>query len=180
MNAHPTNADDSNKGDVNTDTAAKLSHFDPASGRAQMVDVGAKMPTSREAVAEGYVIISPRLHQVLQEATLEKGDAFTVAKVAGIMAAKQTGLLIPLCHPLPLDLVDVALTLQADGRLRIEGRARTQARTGVEMEALTAVSVAALAFYDMCKAVDKTMRIEGICLLRKSGGKSSFERGEHV
>jgi cyclic pyranopterin phosphate synthase len=150
-----------------------LSHFDPRSGRARMVDVGGKAVTERMARARGRVKISPELVQVLKAGTLEKGDAFTVAKTAGLLAAKQTGTLIPMCHPLPLDVVEIELGLDESAQeVWIEATARTEARTGVEMEALTAVSVAALTFYDMCKAVDKGMVIDRIHLAEKTGGKS--------
>ena len=150
----------------------KLSHFDQT-GRAQMVDVGNKTPTQRLAVAKGQVRISPELAQILIEGKLEKGDAFTVAKTAAILAAKKTGELIPMCHPLGLDQVSVEMTLdQKHGLVLIQATAKLTGKTGVEMEALMAVSMAALTFYDMCKAVDKKMIIEGICLVRKEGGKS--------
>lgn len=152
--------------------AANLSHFDRA-GRARMVDVGGKAVTERSATAKCRIRVSPALARVLEQGTLEKGDAFTVAKTAGILAAKQTGSLIPMCHPLPLNVVEVNLALDvAAGQVTVEATARTEARTGVEMEALVAVSVAALTFYDMCKAVDKAMVIEGIHLAEKTGGKS--------
>ncbi|MBI3993378.1 MAG: cyclic pyranopterin monophosphate synthase MoaC [Candidatus Lambdaproteobacteria bacterium] len=150
-----------------------LTHFDATSGRARMVDVSGKVATRREAVARGRVKLSPALVAVLKAGTLEKGDAFTVAKTAGILAAKQTGTLIPMCHPLPLNVVQIALELdEARAEVRIEATAATEARTGVEMEAMVAVSVAALTFYDMCKAVDKGMVIDEVYLVRKTGGKS--------
>ncbi len=150
-----------------------LSHFDRVTGRARMVDVGGKAVTERMARARGIVKISAELAAVLKAGTLEKGDAFTVAKTAGILAAKQTGTLIPMCHPLPLNVVELELELdEATLTVQIEATAKTEARTGVEMEALTAVSVAALAFYDMCKAVDKGMVIDRVHLVEKTGGKS--------
>jgi cyclic pyranopterin phosphate synthase len=150
-----------------------LSHFDAQTGRARMVDVGGKAATVRTAVAKGCIRVSPNLVAALKAGNLEKGDAFTVAKTAGILAAKQTGTLIPMCHPLPLDVVRLELELdEARGEVRIQATTRTEAKTGVEMEALVAVSVAALTFYDMCKAVDKGMVIEGIHLAEKTGGKS--------
>jgi cyclic pyranopterin phosphate synthase len=156
-----------------------LSHFDRDTGRARMVDVGGKPVSERVARARGLVRISAELAAVLQAGTLEKGDAFTVAKTAGILAAKQTGTLIPMCHPLPLNVVDVALTLDEPAlTVHVEATARTEARTGVEMEALTAVSVAALTFYDMCKAVDKGMVIDRIHLVEKTGGKSAPYRND--
>lgn len=131
-----------------------------------MVDVGGKPVQARIAIAEGVVHCAPATIAALRDQALPKGDVLTVAKVAGIQAAKQTGHLIPLCHPLPLDAVEIRFTLRDDG-VFIEAEARTQARTGVEMEALTAVSVAALTIYDMCKAVDKAMVIGGIRLVKK-------------
>jgi len=159
--------------------ADSLSHFDPRSGRARMVDVGGKAVTRRVATARGKVRISPELAAVLKAGTLEKGDAFTVAKTAAILAAKQTGTLIPMCHPLPLDVVEVELTLdEAAAEVNIEATARTDARTGVEMEAMVAVSVAALTVYDMCKAVDKGMVIDRVYLVHKTGGKSGTYRND--
>lgn len=155
----------------------RLSHFDHTTGRARMVDVGGKAVTERVARARGRVKISPELVEVLKAGTLEKGDAFTVAKTAGILAAKQTGTLIPMCHPLPVNMVDVSLSLdEAACVVEIESEVRIEARTGVEMEALTAVSVAALTFYDMCKAVDKAMVIDRIHLAEKTGGRSGDYR----
>jgi len=154
-----------------------LSHFDRVTGRARMVDVGGKAVTERIARAQGRIKISAELVEVLKAGTLEKGDAFTVAKTAGILAAKQTGTLIPMCHPLPLNVVELELELdEAALTVHVQATAKTEARTGVEMEALTAVTVAALAFYDMCKAVDKAMVIDGIHLVEKTGGKSGTYR----
>ena len=153
--------------------ADSLSHFDAKTGKARMVDVGGKAVTLRVARARGCVKISPELAAVLKAGTLEKGDAFTVAKTAGILAAKNTGGLIPMCHPLPLNVVDIVLELDEAGtEVRIEAVAKTEAKTGVEMEAMVAVSVAALTFYDMCKAVDKGMVIGQVHLAEKTGGKS--------
>ena len=152
-----------------------LTHFD-AAGQAHMVDVSGKEPTAREAVAEALVLMSPET-LALATGGAAKGDVLGVARLAGIMGAKRTAELIPLCHPLPLD--KVALDLEADAALpgvRITATARTTGRTGVEMEALTAATVAALTVYDMLKAAQKDMRIEGVRLLKKTGGKSgSFE-----
>ncbi|WP_090846850.1 cyclic pyranopterin monophosphate synthase MoaC [Paracoccus alkenifer] len=152
-----------------------LTHFD-ASGQAHMVDVSGKPATAREAVAQAVVIMSPDT-LALAQGGAAKGDVLGVARLAGIMGAKRTADLIPLCHPLPLDKVSVDLV--ADPALpgvRITATARTTGRTGVEMEALTAASVAALTVYDMLKAAQKDMRIEGVRLLRKTGGKSgSFQ-----
>jgi cyclic pyranopterin phosphate synthase len=147
-----------------------LSHVG-ADGKASMVDVGAKPITEREATAEGFVAISAALEEAIRANTLAKGDLLSVARLAGIMAAKRTDELIPLCHGLPLDGVSVICTLESR-RVRITATARTHARTGVEMEALTAVAVAALTVVDMGKAVDKAMRIDGIRLLAKRGGRS--------
>ena len=152
-----------------------LTHFD-AAGQAHMVDVSGKEPTAREAVAEALVLMSPET-LALARGGAAKGDVLGVARLAGIMGAKRTADLIPLCHPLPLD--KVALDLVADPALpgiRITATARTTGRTGVEMEALTAATVAALTVYDMLKAAQKDMRIEGVRLLKKTGGKSgTFE-----
>ncbi|MCZ6729961.1 MAG: cyclic pyranopterin monophosphate synthase MoaC [SAR324 cluster bacterium] len=150
-----------------------LSHFDSNTGKARMVDVGGKSVTERVARARGMVKISPALAELLKAGSLEKGDAFTVAKTAGILAAKSTGSMIPMCHPLPLNVVEIELELDEQAaQVRITAVAKTEARTGVEMEALVAVSVAALTFYDMCKAVDKGMVIDRIYLEEKTGGKS--------
>jgi cyclic pyranopterin phosphate synthase len=159
-----------------TDTPAGLTHLD-ASGAARMVDVGNKAVTAREAFAEGRVEMDPQTLALLLAGNLPKGEALATARVAGILAAKKCAELIPLCHTLALDAVEVAFEPQPPGAIRIVATARTSGRTGVEMEALTAVSVAALTIYDMCKAVDKAMRIEGIRLLRKSGGKQDFDLG---
>jgi cyclic pyranopterin monophosphate synthase len=136
-----------------------------------MVDVGAKPASSREAVAECVVRMAPETIRAVREATLAKGDAISVARVAGIMAAKRTPDLIPLCHPLPLSSVEVHFQLREDG-VRIESRARVSGQTGVEMEALTAAAVAGLTLIDMVKAVEKGVYLESVRLLAKSGGKS--------
>ncbi len=141
-------------------------------GKAVMADIGGKPPTAREAVAEGRVFLSRAAWDMVRTGTIPKGDDFAVARVAGILAAKETPRLLPLCHPIPLSSVRVDLTLASPGEVRIEASARTVAATGVEMEALTAVAAAALSIYDMCKAVDKTMAIEGIRLIKKTGGRS--------
>ena len=149
-----------------------LSHLDE-SGRARMVDVGPKAESERVAVARGAVRMRPETLKLVREDALEKGDVLGVARLAGIMGAKSTPQLIPLCHPLPIDHVSVEFRL--DGRqnlVEIEATATAMAKTGVEMEALTAVAVAALTIYDMCKSVDRGMRIEDVRLVRKSGGKS--------
>jgi len=148
----------------------KLSHLD-ATGKARMVDVGDKPSTAREARAAGAITMSAEALRLIQSGQVAKGDPLQTARLAGIMAAKQTSTLIPLCHPLALTHVSVELTPTRRG-YRIESRVRTTGQTGVEMEALTAVSVAALTIYDMVKAVDKAMVITGICVLEKSGGRS--------
>jgi cyclic pyranopterin phosphate synthase len=145
---------------------AEFSHLG-GDGRARMVDVGRKPVQARTALAEGMVYCAPATIEALRDQGLPKGDVLTVAKIAGIQAAKRTDELIPLCHSLPLDGVEMRFTPREDGVL-IEAEARTQARTGVEMEALTAVCVAALTIYDMCKAVDKGMVIGGVRLVRKT------------
>ena len=149
-----------------------LSHLDEQ-GRARMVDVGAKDETAREAVARGLVIMKPETLKLVAEGGISKGEVLSVARVAGIMAAKNTPHLIPMCHPLLLTHVEVDLRLDPDlSAIEITAAVRTTGKTGVEMEALTAVSGAALTVYDMCKAVDKAMRIEKVRLVRKTGGKS--------
>jgi cyclic pyranopterin monophosphate synthase len=149
-----------------------LTHLDQQ-GRVNMVDVGAKPVTDREAIARGWVSMQPETLRLLREGLMKKGDVFTTAQLAGIMGAKRTAELIPLCHPLPLNKVDVELGLdEGQCRVNISATASTSGKTGVEMEALTAVSVAALTIYDMCKAVDRGMRIEGIRLVSKRGGQS--------
>jgi cyclic pyranopterin phosphate synthase len=140
-----------------------------------MVDVGQKPVTDREAVARGTVTVSAAARRLIRTGALKKGDPLQAARLAGIMAAKKTSALIPLCHPLPLSLVEVDVTPTRNG-FAIEARVRTSARTGVEMEALTAVAVAGLTLYDMIKAVDKSMVIGDICLLEKRGGKSGDYR----
>ncbi len=152
----------------------KLTHFD-AAGQAHMVDVSAKDVTAREAVAQGQVIMAPGTLARVLEGSAKKGDVLGVARLAGIMAAKKTADLIPLCHPLALSRVALELAPDADlPGVRITATVATSGQTGVEMEALTAVSVAALTIYDMLKAVEKSMQIEGIRLVRKSGGKSGL------
>ena len=154
----------------------ELTHLDEQ-GRARMVDVGAKPVTTREAVAEGFIALQPGTLEAIATGRVPKGEVLATARIAGILAAKRCGELIPLCHPLPLDSVEVHFELPELGstqatvaRLRITAVARVTARTGVEMEALMAVSMAALTIYDMCKAIDKTMVVEGIRLLKKTGG----------
>jgi cyclic pyranopterin monophosphate synthase len=147
-----------------------LSHVTPE-GEAKMVDVSAKDVTSRQALASAFVAMSAETVRIVREGGLSKGDALGVAKIAGIMAAKKTPELIPLCHPLAITGIEVELKLE-EGGVRIAATVKTADRTGVEMEALTAASVAALTVYDMCKAVDKGIRIEYVELVSKLGGKS--------
>ncbi len=151
----------------------ELTHLDPE-GRAHMVDVGRKPDTERIAVARGEVRMLAQTLALIREGALKKGDVLTVAQLAGVMAAKRTSELIPLCHPLPLTHISVELELKDDDppRVEITATARTMGKTGVEMEALTAASVAALTIYDMCKAADKGMTITDIRLVKKTGGKS--------
>jgi cyclic pyranopterin phosphate synthase len=148
-----------------------LSHFDE-SGASRMVDTSAKPETLREARASGSVRMLPATLQLIRDRGLAKGDVLEVARLAGIMAAKRTGDLIPLCHPLPITSASIDFRFEGDDLLHIEATIRVLGRTGVEMEALAAVSVAALTVYDMCKAVDRDMSIERIRLEEKSGGKS--------
>jgi len=156
-------------------TARKvLSHVD-ARGRVKMVDVADKPVTAREAVARGSITMSQEAIRLIRRGAVKKGDPLQTARLAGILAAKQTSALIPLCHPLPLSSVNVELTPNARG-YEIEARVRTTSQTGVEMEALTAVAVAALTIYDMVKAVDKTMVIGDVRLMFKSGGRSGTYR----
>ncbi|AEG16199.1 molybdenum cofactor biosynthesis protein C [Desulfofundulus kuznetsovii DSM 6115] len=154
-----------------------LNHFD-SQGRAHMVDVSGKEDTVREAVARGEVLMRPETLNIIAGGTAAKGDVLGVARLAGIMAAKKTQELIPLAHPIPLTSVAVDFRLQPPDRVEIQARVRTTGKTGVEMEALTAASVAALTIYDMCKAVDRAMIIQNIRLVSKSGGKSGEFRRE--
>ena len=158
---------------------AKLSHLDDQ-GRARMVDVSDKDITSRSAVARGAICMRPETLELILKGKVEKGDVFSVARVAGIMAAKKTCELIPMCHPLNITSVEIELSpARKPARVEIEATVRVDGKTGVEMEAMTAVSVAGLTVYDMCKAVDRAMRIEDVRLVRKSGGKSgTFIRKE--
>jgi len=154
-----------------------FTHFDQA-GNAIMVDVGAKEQTNREATAEGAICMSREAYALVKQGNIKKGDVLGVARIAGIMAAKKVDQLIPLCHPLAITGADVDFDFEDESRtIHITARVSMTGKTGVEMEALTAVSVAALTIYDMCKAVDKSMEISYIRLLKKSGGKSgTFER----
>ncbi len=154
----------------------RLSHFD-REGRARMVDVGTKPVTKREAIASGRIIMKPETLRRILDKKIEKGDVFGVARVAGIMAAKKTCELIPMCHPLTLDSVEI--NFQADPRrseVNIQTRVKSSGKTGVEMEALVATATAALTVYDMCKAIDRGMVIADILLVKKSGGKSGIYR----
>lgn len=151
---------------------AEFTHFDD-SGNARMVDVSDKDVTERTATAAGRVLMQPATLALIRDGGVKKGDVLQVARLAGIMAAKRTADLIPLCHPLALTSVEVDLTCnEADNAVDITATCKLKGRTGVEMEALTAVSVAALTVYDMCKAVDRGMRVEQVRLTHKAGGKS--------
>ncbi len=155
---------------------SKLTHLD-AAGAAHMVDVGTKATTAREAIAEGRISMSAEALSAIREGTAKKGDVVAVARVAGIMAAKKTSDLIPLCHPIALTSVTVDFDFEDNG-IRVRATARTAGQTGVEMEALTAASVALLTLYDMAKALDKAMVLSGIRLLAKSGGRSGYWRAQ--
>jgi cyclic pyranopterin phosphate synthase len=159
-------------------TMTELSHFDER-GASRMVDTSAKPETLREARASGIVRLAPATVTLIRDRALAKGDVLEVARLAGIMAAKRTGELIPLCHPLPITSVTIDFAFPSDATVRIEATVRVFGRTGVEMEALTAVSVAALTIYDMCKSADRAMTIEQIRLEAKSGGRSgTFQRDD--
>jgi len=156
----------------------ELTHLD-AEGKARMVDVGAKPDSERVAVAAGTVTMQPETLRLIRDGAIKKGDVLTIARIAGIMAAKRTAEIIPLCHPIALTHLDVEITLdEAANATRITATARTVGKTGVEMEALTAVSAAALTIYDMAKAVDRAMRIGDIHLLEKRGGVHGDYRAE--
>ncbi|MBB5690263.1 cyclic pyranopterin monophosphate synthase MoaC [Roseomonas alkaliterrae] len=154
-----------------------LTHFD-AAGRAAMVDVSAKAETARSATARGRIVMQPATLALIREGRAGKGDVLGVARIAGIMAAKRTAELIPLCHPLMISKVAVELEPEGEDAVAIEATVTLTGRTGVDMEALTAVTVAALTVYDMVKAVDRSMRIEDVRLVHKAGGKSGEFRGE--
>lgn len=154
----------------------RLSHLD-SKGKARMVDVGGKAVTLREAIARARVVVSPGILRLVREGAITKGDVLTVAEIAGVQAAKRTAELIPLCHPLPLSYAGVTLSLdEAAHAIEIEATCRTRASTGVEMEALTAVSIAALTVYDMTKALDRSIEIGEVWLLEKTGGASGDYR----
>lgn len=154
---------------------SEMTHFD-AQGRARMVEIGDKDETKREAVARGEVLMQPETLTLIEQGRMAKGDVLGVARVAGIMAAKKTPHLIPMAHPINITGCNLNFNIVHPNKLEIEARVRITAKTGVEMEALTAVSVAALTVYDMCKAVDRSMVINNIRLIKKSGGKS----GEYI
>jgi cyclic pyranopterin phosphate synthase len=157
---------------------SELTHFDEH-GASRMVDTSAKPETQRLARASGHIRMAPQTLRLIRDRGLAKGDVLEVARLAGIMAAKRTGELIPLCHPLPIHAVQVDFSFEGEDLLRIEATVKIFARTGVEMEALTAVSIAALTVYDMCKAVDRGMTIERIRLEEKTGGKSGpYQRAD--
>jgi cyclic pyranopterin phosphate synthase len=150
----------------------KLSHIDET-GNARMVDVGQKENTERIAIAKGEVVMKEKTLELIREGSIQKGDVLTVAQIAGIMAAKRTSELIPMCHPLPLHDIKLELSLNSElPGVKITSTVKTIAKTGVEMEALTAVAVAALTVYDMAKAAEKTMKIQNVRLVQKTGGKS--------
>ena len=157
---------------------SELTHIDDQ-GNARMVDVGSKALTDRRAVAEGWVDLSAEAYAAITSGRVKKGDVLAIAQLAGIQGAKRTADLIPLCHPLPLDGVEVEVEATA-GRIRICAQAHAHWKTGVEMEALTAVSAAALTVYDMVKAIDKGVRIGGIRLLEKHGGRSGSYRADET
>ena len=158
---------------------SRLSHVDEA-GRARMVDVSDKDVTHRVAVARGRIVMKPETLALIVGRKVDKGDVFAVARVAGIMAAKKTPDIIPMCHPLNISAVEISLTpREKPARVEIEATVRVSGKTGVEMEAMTAVAVCALTIYDMCKAVDREMSLEAVRLMQKSGGKSgTFARSK--
>ncbi|HPR34827.1 MAG TPA: cyclic pyranopterin monophosphate synthase MoaC [Anaerolineaceae bacterium] len=149
----------------------ELNHLDEY-GKAHMVDISGKSVTDREAVATGRIVMQAETLKLIAEGNLPKGDVFAVSRIAGIMAAKRTSDIIPLCHPIPLSAIDIRIEADGESEIIVEARVKTTGQTGAEMEALTAVSVATLAIYDMCKAVDRSMEIKSIRLESKSGGKS--------
>ena len=154
----------------------RLSHLD-RNGRARMIDVSAKPPTRRQAHVQAVIQLSPESFEAIQQQSLRKGDPFTVAKIAGIQAAKRTSELIPLCHPLPIEHLEIAFELEAATHtVRLVAQATTTAKTGIELEAFVAVAIASLALYDMVKAVDPAATITDLQLLRKTGGKQPFSR----
>lgn len=153
----------------------ELTHLDK-NGAAHMVDVGDKQTTKRTAQAQAVITMQPETLRRIAEGTMPKGDVFACARISGIMAAKHTSDLIPMCHPLPIDGVEIEITPISETEVRLVSTLRCTHKTGIEMEALTAVSVAALTIYDMCKAIDQGMRIDQVLLLHKAGGKSGEYR----
>lgn len=153
----------------------ELTHLDK-NGAAHMVDVGDKQTTKRTAKAQAVITMQPETLRRIAEGTMPKGDVFACARIAGIMASKRTSDLIPMCHPLPIDGVEIEITPISETEVRLVSTLRCTHKTGIEMEALTAVSVAALTIYDMCKAIDRGMRIDQVLLLHKAGGKSGEYR----
>lgn len=149
----------------------KLTHFDEE-GRSRMVDISQKKITMREAVARGSVFMKPETLKLIKEKGISKGDVLSVARIAGIQGAKKTSELVPLCHPLNIDSIEIYFYLDEKNKIDVESRVKIEAKTGAEMEALTAVLISALTIYDMCKAVDKGMVISDVCLMEKRGGKS--------
>ena len=161
-----------------TEKSSKLTHVDDR-GRVRMVDVGAKEPSRRSATAEGWIKMRPATLAAVRDSSVTKGDVLTTAQIAGITAGKRTAEWIPLCHPLPIDEIDVSLTPDQDlPGIRVQARARMTARTGAEMEALVAASAALLTVYDMCKGLDRGMEIGAIRLIEKTGGRSGTWRRE--
>ena len=157
----------------------KLTHLDE-NGAAHMVNIGAKPVTQRQAQAQAVLTMQPKTLRMILDDTAPKGDVFACARIAGIMAAKRTAELIPMCHPIPIESADIAIEAISDTQLRIISTLRCSHKSGIEMEALTAASIAALTIYDMCKAVDRGMRIDQTLLLHKSGGKSGEYHAEEV
>lgn len=154
----------------------ELTHFNDK-GRARMVDVGDKNETKRVAIAKGYIEMAAETIETIKNGGIKKGDVLSVAQIGGIMGAKKTWDLIPMCHNILIDGADINFTIE-DTKVWVEAKVRTNGKTGIEMEALTAVSVACLTIYDMCKAIDKEMVIGDIKLIKKTGGKSDFDLGE--
>jgi len=154
----------------------ELTHFNEK-GRARMVDVGDKDETKRVAIARGYIVMAGETIDTIKNGGIKKGDVLSVAQIGGIMGAKKTWDLIPMCHNILIDGADIDFSIDSD-RIWVEAKVRTNGKTGIEMEALTAVSVACLTIYDMCKAIDKKMVIGDIKLIKKSGGKSDFDLGD--
>ncbi len=157
----------------------KLTHLDE-NGAAHMVNIGTKPVTQRQAQAQAVLTMQPKTLRMILDGTAPKGDVFACARIAGIMAAKRTAEFIPMCHPIPIESADIAIEAISNTQLRIVSTLRCSHKSGIEMEALTAASIAALTIYDMCKAVDRGMRIDQTLLLHKSGGKSGEYHAEEV